>query len=46
VQESFLRLKFTSKRSIGSAPLKYSKENEKLNHRAEVKSQRKNVESI
>ena len=40
------RLEVAIESSGGSAHLKYSKEGGELNHRAEVKSQRKNVESI
>jgi hypothetical protein len=40
------RLEVAIESSGGSAPLKYSKEDGEMNHRTEVKSQRKNVESI
>jgi hypothetical protein len=40
------RLEVAIESSGGSAPLKYSKEDGEMNHHAEVKSQRKNIESI
>jgi hypothetical protein len=40
------RLEVAIESSGGLAPLKYSKEYGELNHHVEVKSQRKNVESI
>ena len=40
------RLEVAIESSGGSVPLKYSKEDGEMNHHAEVKSQRMNVESI
>jgi hypothetical protein len=40
------RLEVAIESSGGSVPLKYSREDRELNHHVEVKSQRKNVESI